>query len=68
MQYKFFVDGEWRHDDRQPFVTGKYGTVNTVLITREPDPISPIPVIDAPASGMNLDVDDEMLHRMVCKI
>ncbi|CAI9284786.1 unnamed protein product [Lactuca saligna] len=24
-QYKFIVDGEWRHDEHQPFVTGNYG-------------------------------------------
>nr|XP_015900022.2 sucrose nonfermenting 4-like protein isoform X2 [Ziziphus jujuba var. spinosa] len=31
-QYKFFVDGEWKHDEHQPFVTGEYGIVNTVLL------------------------------------
>lgn len=36
-QYKFFVDGEWRHDEHQPFVNGNYGVVNTVFIAREPD-------------------------------
>lgn len=65
MQYKFFVDGEWRHDERQPFVTGKYGTVNTVYVSREPDPVTSIPQADTPTSRMNVDMDDEMLQRMV---
>lgn len=29
MQYKFLVDGEWRHDERQPHKNGEYGIVNT---------------------------------------
>ncbi|KAK8703969.1 hypothetical protein V6N13_047605 [Hibiscus sabdariffa] len=28
-EYKFLVDGEWRHDDQQPHRTGEYGMVNT---------------------------------------
>ncbi|KAF5958386.1 hypothetical protein HYC85_005611 [Camellia sinensis] len=35
--YKFFVDGEWRHDEHQPFVSGNYGVVNSVFLAREPD-------------------------------
>eukprot|EP00268_Persea_americana_P060007 TRINITY_DN742_c1_g1_i3.p1 TRINITY_DN742_c1_g1~~TRINITY_DN742_c1_g1_i3.p1 ORF type:complete len:507 (+),score=91.92 TRINITY_DN742_c1_g1_i3:749-2269(+) len=31
-QYKFYVDGEWRHDERQPFVNGNYGIVNTLFL------------------------------------
>lgn len=29
LQYKFLVDGEWRHDERQPHKNGEYGIVNT---------------------------------------
>ncbi|KAF5935709.1 hypothetical protein HYC85_026838 [Camellia sinensis] len=39
VQYKFFVDGEWRHDEHQPFVSGNYGVVNSVFLAREPDVI-----------------------------
>ncbi|KAL4313267.1 hypothetical protein GQ457_01G030870 [Hibiscus cannabinus] len=28
-EYKFLVDGEWRHDDQQPHRNGEYGMVNT---------------------------------------
>ncbi|PPS13161.1 hypothetical protein GOBAR_AA07482 [Gossypium barbadense] len=28
-EYKFLVDGEWRHDERQPHKNGEYGIVNT---------------------------------------
>ncbi|CAN1219910.1 Sucrose nonfermenting 4-like protein [Linum perenne] len=36
-QYKFIVDGEWRHDEHQPFESGSFGVVNTVFLPREPD-------------------------------
>ncbi|RDY11313.1 Sucrose nonfermenting 4-like protein, partial [Mucuna pruriens] len=36
-QYKFNVDGEWRHDEQQPSVSGSYGVVNTIYLVREPD-------------------------------
>ncbi|MBA0591102.1 sucrose nonfermenting 4-like protein isoform X1 [Gossypium raimondii] len=56
-QFKFFVDGEWRHDDRQPFVNGNYGVVNTVFIARELDVVSPSVSPEAP-SRSHMDVDD----------
>ncbi|MQL86538.1 hypothetical protein Taro_019076 [Colocasia esculenta] len=63
-QYKFFVDGEWRHDERQPFVAGNYGIVNTVLLTGEPDHTL-IQSLDTPTSRMSMDVDNETFQRMV---
>ncbi|CAA6662061.1 unnamed protein product [Spirodela intermedia] len=63
-QYKFFVDGEWRHDERQPSVTGNYGVVNTVVLTRESDP-TPIPNPETPTSGVSMDVDNETFQRVV---
>lgn len=63
-QYKFIVDGEWRHDEHQPFVSGNYGTVNTVLLTREPDYIPAILSPQMP-SGSSMDVDNEAFQRLV---
>ncbi|XP_078440596.1 sucrose nonfermenting 4-like protein [Wolffia australiana] len=63
-QYKFFVDGEWRHDERQAFVTGKYGTVNTVLISKKPDSSATVPSVDTPTNRMNVDVDEHMIQQM----
>ncbi|XP_039113983.1 sucrose nonfermenting 4-like protein isoform X1 [Dioscorea cayenensis subsp. rotundata] len=62
-QYKFCVDGEWRHDERQPYVNGNYGIVNTVLLTQDPDPI---PAMLSPETGnrMNMDVDNENVQRV----
>ncbi|KAG8636574.1 sucrose nonfermenting 4-like protein isoform X2 [Manihot esculenta] len=34
-QYKFLVDGEWKHDERQSCSTSECGVVNTVLFTGE---------------------------------
>ncbi|OVA15013.1 CBS domain [Macleaya cordata] len=64
-QYKFFVDGEWRHDESQPFVTGNYGVVNTVLLAREPDPIPAMLSPETPGSRSNMDVDNEAFQRVV---
>ncbi|KAF3795759.1 Sucrose nonfermenting 4-like protein [Nymphaea thermarum] len=61
-QYKFIVDGEWRHDEHQPYVSGDYGIVNTIMIAREPDPGS---ALFTPVSRMNMDVDNETFDRVV---
>ncbi|KAI3950300.1 hypothetical protein MKW92_022790, partial [Papaver armeniacum] len=59
--YKFFVDGEWRHDESQPSVTGNYGVVNTVLLTRETEPILNV---ESPGSRSNMDVDNDAFQRV----
>ncbi|CAI8590072.1 unnamed protein product [Vicia faba] len=60
-QYKFFVDGEWRHDEHQPYVHGQYGIVNTVLLATDPNYIPVINLDIAP--GSNMDVDNETFCR-----
>ncbi|CAI8590073.1 unnamed protein product [Vicia faba] len=62
-QYKFFVDGEWRHDEHQPYVHGQYGIVNTVLLATDPNYIPVINLDIAP--GSNMDVDNETFCRAV---
>ncbi|KAJ0093658.1 hypothetical protein Patl1_25105 [Pistacia atlantica] len=60
-QFKFCVDGEWRHDDHQPYTSSEYGIVNTVLLTTEPNFMSGInPSVP---SGSNMDVDNEAFQR-----
>ncbi|XP_057476323.1 sucrose nonfermenting 4-like protein isoform X1 [Actinidia eriantha] len=63
-QYKFIVDGEWRHDENQPSMSGNYGTVNTVLLSGESDYV---PAILSPQmhSGSNMDVDNEAFQRLL---
>ena len=36
-QYKFIVDGEWRHDEAQPFMPDPLGNVNNWLFVRKPE-------------------------------
>lgn len=36
-QYKFIVDGEWRHDESQPFMPDPLGNVNNWLFVRKPE-------------------------------
>ncbi|XP_027903416.1 sucrose nonfermenting 4-like protein isoform X2 [Vigna unguiculata] len=62
-QYKFFVDGEWRHDEHQPYVPGEYGMVNTVFLATDPNYI---PVLNPDvAPGNSMDVDNEAFRRVV---
>ncbi|XP_014501910.1 sucrose nonfermenting 4-like protein [Vigna radiata var. radiata] len=62
-QYKFFVDGEWRHDEHQPYVPGEYGMVNTVFLATDPNYI---PVLNSDvAPGNSMDVDNEAFRRVV---
>lgn len=60
LQYKFVVDGEWRHDDRQPSISSNLGTVNTILLTRESDyrPAMPTPQMPSAGPGASMDVDN----------
>lgn len=58
-QFKFFVDGEWRHDEHQPFVTGNYGVVNTILLTREPEIIPAFFNPETPGRS-NMEVDNDL--------
>ncbi|KAK8968348.1 Sucrose nonfermenting 4-like protein [Platanthera guangdongensis] len=63
-QYKFYVDGEWRHDENQPYVSGNYGIVNSLFLTGEPDPV-PSVVSPGTPSRINMDVDNENFRRVV---
>lgn len=65
-QYKFLVDGEWHHDDRQPFINaGDYGVVNIILLTREPDLIPAIVTPETPGFRSSMDVDNDAFQRVV---
>lgn len=65
VQYKYFVDGDWRHDERQPHVTGSYGVVNTLLLTQSADHLPAISNPESPGNRMNMDVDSENFQRVV---
>ncbi|CAL5438245.1 unnamed protein product [Camellia sinensis] len=58
LRYKFFVDGEWRHDEHQPFVSGNYGVVNSVFLAREPDVIPASYTPETPGRS-SMDVDND---------
>ncbi|XP_020597609.1 sucrose nonfermenting 4-like protein isoform X2 [Phalaenopsis equestris] len=63
-QYKFFVDGEWRHDENQPHMSGNYGIVNNLLLTNENNLVPSI--LSPGASGSReMDVDNETFRRTV---
>ncbi|KAI5566421.1 hypothetical protein POPTR_013G020400v4 [Populus trichocarpa] len=53
-QFKFYVDGQWRVDEQLSFVSGPYGPVNTVVLTKDPPQI-----IDSETPGRsNMELDD----------
>uniref|UniRef100_A0A7N0UJ63 CBS domain-containing protein n=1 Tax=Kalanchoe fedtschenkoi TaxID=63787 RepID=A0A7N0UJ63_KALFE len=62
-QYKFCVDGEWRHDENQPYVpTNEYGIVNTMFLTVDVPP----PMVGAPMPyGSSMEVDNDAFRRTV---
>ncbi|PIN09273.1 [Hydroxymethylglutaryl-CoA reductase (NADPH)] kinase [Handroanthus impetiginosus] len=56
--YKFFVDGEWRHNEHQPFVSGNFGVANTIFLPGEPDTIPAI-FSSETAARSNMEVDND---------
>ncbi|KAL3538120.1 hypothetical protein ACH5RR_001486 [Cinchona calisaya] len=62
-QYKFFVDGEWRHDEHQPFVSGNFGVVNTIFLPRESDKL-PTFFSSEMYGRSNMDIDNDPFLRM----
>ncbi|KAG6432152.1 hypothetical protein SASPL_103726 [Salvia splendens] len=63
LQYKFVVDGEWRHDDRQPSISSNLGTVNTILLTTESAMLTP--QMPPAGPGFSMDVDNGPHQRVV---
>ncbi|GAX76328.1 hypothetical protein CEUSTIGMA_g3774.t1 [Chlamydomonas eustigma] len=43
-QYKFIVDGKWRHDETAPFMPDPLGNVNNWLFVRRVDPATNHPI------------------------
>jgi 5'-AMP-activated protein kinase regulatory gamma subunit len=64
VQYKFIVDGEWRHDEQQAHMVDTNGNVNNwLLVTKQPHHILP-PTSDPVTLGATMDVDHDMLHHI----
>ncbi|KAM0966139.1 hypothetical protein ACFX13_022274 [Malus domestica] len=64
-QYKFFVDGEWRHDEHQPFVSGEYGLVNTILLATDPNLFHPNVTPEITSGPNYMEEDNEAFRRLV---
>jgi len=53
-QYKFIVDGEWRHDENQAFIQDPLGNVNNWLFVKKPSATSGgggSSVVSSPSNG-----------------
>ncbi|KAL3679986.1 hypothetical protein R1sor_022942 [Riccia sorocarpa] len=57
-QYKFIVDGEWRHDDQQSVVSDPLGNVNNWILVKEPEPLPGVEGLGQ--QGASMDVDHDM--------
>ncbi|XP_029125652.1 sucrose nonfermenting 4-like protein isoform X2 [Cajanus cajan] len=62
-QYKFNVDGEWRHDEHQPFVRVDYGIVNTIYLVRELNILPPILSLETPGRS-HMEVDNDVFGHV----
>lgn len=58
MQYKFIVDGEWRHDDQQSVMSDPLGNVNNWVLVKEPEHLSSVEGLGQ--LGASMDVDHDM--------
>lgn len=66
LQYKFYVDGEWKHDEHQPYEMSEYGIVNTVFWATEPNCVPRSPAGSHPPLPLsNMDIDNEVFQRLV---
>lgn len=63
-QFKFLVDGEWRHDDQQPHTTSEYGMVNTLVVPTEHNYLALSPEIPSTSTN-NMEVDNNAFRHMV---
>ncbi|OIW17498.1 hypothetical protein TanjilG_22610 [Lupinus angustifolius] len=62
-QFKFNVDGVWRHDEHEPYVSGSYGVVNTIYLVREPN-ISPAILSAETPSRSHMEVDNDVFGHV----
>ncbi|KAM7280558.1 hypothetical protein ACFE04_007692 [Oxalis oulophora] len=71
-QYKFCVDGEWKHDEHQPHTTiPVLGIVNTVLLAMQPnntDGLNLNPNNPTRATNMDEDGDDNQASQQMVRI
>ncbi|KAJ4961389.1 hypothetical protein NE237_021299 [Protea cynaroides] len=62
-QYKFLVDGVWRLDENNPYVTDEYGMVNNFILVKEPEVASSILRSEPLLSKSGMDVDNDIFQQ-----
>lgn len=63
-QYKFIVDGECRHDERQTVITPTFGTVNNVLFVTGPELLPTAVSPEQLVSRSRMDVDPDVFQKV----
>ncbi|KAI4338514.1 hypothetical protein MLD38_023563 [Melastoma candidum] len=59
-QYKFCVDGDWRHDEHQPYAASEYGIVNTIFLASAEPNIVPSSLVPPLPDVRTMDHDHEV--------
>lgn len=57
-QYKFLVDGVWRLDEQQPYVTDEHGIVNNIILVKEPELVSSVLRLESCNSDSSMELDN----------
>ncbi|KAI3852638.1 hypothetical protein MKW92_018911 [Papaver armeniacum] len=57
-QYKFLVDGVWRLNEQQPYVTDEHGIVNNIILVKEPELVSSVLRLEASNSDSSMELDN----------
>ncbi|XP_043706337.1 sucrose nonfermenting 4-like protein [Telopea speciosissima] len=63
-QYKFLVDGVWRLDENQPYVTDEYGMVNNIILVKELELAPSILRSEPFPSKSGMDVDNGNFQQL----
>lgn len=63
-QYKFIVDGVWRHDDQSPFMMDALGGINNYLHVRAPDLVPTPQIMEMPSLGAGMEVDHDPFRQL----
>ncbi|KAF6143610.1 hypothetical protein GIB67_012409 [Kingdonia uniflora] len=64
-KYKFLVDGVWRLDEQQPYISDESGTVNNIILVKEPEVVPLMFRPETPSPKSSMDVDDGIFRNMV---
>lgn len=63
-QYKFIVDGVWRHDEQSPSMIDALGNIKNYLHIRGPDLVPTPQIMELPSLGAGMEVDHDPFRQL----